>query len=87
MKEIQKKLDDLFLKAGQYNRYQFIIVTLFIFQFLCSQFFHENFNFLTSNPIINFNNTEIKPDALWCKEHNNPSGRKANTYNINYIGL
>ena len=72
MKEIQKKLDDLFLKAGQYNRYQFIIVTLFIFQFLCSQFFHENFNFLTSNPIINFNNTEIKPDTLWCKEHNNP---------------
>ena len=76
MKEIQKKLDDLFLKAGQYNRYQFIIVTLFIFQFLCSQFFHENFNFLTSNPIINFNNTEIKPDALWCKEHNNPKNLK-----------
>ena len=72
MKEIQKKLDGLFLKAGQYNRYQFIMVTLFILQFLCSQFFHENYNFLTSNPIINFNNTEIKPDALWCKNHNNP---------------
>ena len=72
MKEIQKKLDNLFLKAGQYNRYQFIMVSLFVFQFLCSQFFHENYNFLTSNPIINFNNTEIKPDARWCKNHNNP---------------
>ena len=72
MKEIQKKLDDLFLKAGQYNRYQFIMVTLFIFQFLCSQFFHENYHFLTSNPIIKFNNTEIKPNARWCKNHNNP---------------
>ena len=69
----QKKLDDLFLKAGQYNRYQFIMVTLFIFQFLCSQFFHENYNFLTSNPIIKFNNTEIKPNARWCKNHNNPT--------------
>ena len=69
MKEIQKNLDNLFLKAGQYNRYQFIIVAIFAVQFLCSQFFHVNFTYLTANPIISFNGVDIKPNINWCKEH------------------
>ena len=71
MKEIQKKLDDLFLKAGQYNRYQFIIAVLFTFQFLCSQFFHANYSFLTSSPIIVVNKTELKPNPTFCSLYNN----------------
>ena len=71
MKEIQKKLDNLFLKAGQYNRYQFIMAFLFTLQYLCSQFFHINYTFLTSNPIVHYNNIDIKPDSLWCKNENN----------------
>lgn len=71
MKEIQKKLDNLFLKAGQYNRYQFIMAILFTFQFLCSQFFHINYTYLTSNPIVQYNKTNIKPDVLWCLNENN----------------
>ena len=66
MKEIQKNLDNLFLKAGQFNRYQFIIVALFSIQFLCSQFFHVNFIYLTANPLINFNGISIKADANFC---------------------
>ena len=73
MKEIQKKLDNLFIKAGQYHRYQFIILTLFTLQFLGSQFFHVNFTYLTSYPIIYFNNTEIKIDAEWCRKYYNES--------------
>ena len=73
MKEIQKKLDNLFIKAGQYHRYQFIILTLFTLQFLGSQFFHVNFTYLTSYPIIYFNNTEIKIDAEWCRKYYNGS--------------
>ena len=71
MKEIQKKLDNLFLKAGQYNRYQFIMAILFTFQFLCSQFFHINYTYLTSNPIVQYKKTNIKPDVLWCLNENN----------------
>ena len=73
MKEIQKKLDNLFIKAGQYHRYQFIILALFTLQFLGSQFFHVNFTYLTSYPIIYFNNTEIKIDAEWCRKYYNGS--------------
>ena len=74
MKEVlQKKLDNLFIKAGQYNKYQFVIVTLFTLQFLGSQFFHVNFSYLTSYPIIHFNNTEVKIDADWCKNYYNKS--------------
>ena len=74
MKEVlQEKLDNLFIKAGQYNKYQFVIVTLFTLQFLGSQFFHVNFSYLTSYPIIHFNNTEVKIDADWCKNYYNKS--------------
>ena len=68
MKEIQRKLDYLFTKAGQYNKYQFIIVTLFFFQFICSQFFHNNFPYLIARPFIEINNKEIRIDPYICKE-------------------
>ena len=71
MKEIQKKLDYLFNKAGQYNKYQFIIVTLFFLQFICSQFFHNNFSYLTSRPFILLNNTEIRIEPYICKKYFN----------------
>ena len=66
MQVVQKKLDNLFLKSGGKYRYQSIILTLFTLQFLCSQFFHVNFTYITSKPIINLNNTEIKLDSLIC---------------------
>ena len=69
MKDLQKKLDLTLLKAGQYNRYQFIIVILFSLQFMCSQFFHNNFSYLITRPfIINKNNTKIRIDPHICKE-------------------
>ena len=71
MKEIQKKLDYLFIKAGQYNRYQFIIAILFFFQFICSQFFHNNFSYLISRPFILINNEEIRIEPYICKKYFN----------------
>ena len=66
MKEIQKNLDLIFKKAGQFNRYQIIIVILFSLQFICSQFFHNNFSYLTARPFIIFNNTEIRIEPKIC---------------------
>ena len=66
MQEIQKKLNNLFLKAGGKYRYQSIILTLFTLQFLCSQFFHVNFTYITSKPIIKINDTEVKLDSVIC---------------------
>jgi len=69
MKDLQEKLDLTLLKAGQYNRYQFIIVILFSLQFMCSQFFHNNFSYLTTRPFIMYkNNTKIRIDPNICKE-------------------
>ena len=69
MKDLQEKLDLTLLKAGQYNRYQFIIVILFSLQFMCSQFFHNNFSYLTTRPFIMYkNNTIIRIDPNICKE-------------------
>ena len=62
MKEIQKKLDNLFIKAGQYHRYQFIILALFTLQFLGSQFFHVNFTYLT---FANLNFQPLKISVNW----------------------
>ena len=71
MKEIQKKLDNLFIKAGIYNRYQLIMVILFFLQFICSQFFHNNFPNLTSRPFIIINDTEIRIDPNICNKYFN----------------
>ena len=69
MKEIQNKLDSIFIKAGHFNRYQFIIVTLFFLQLICSQFFHNNFSYLTSRPLIIINNTELRIDSYICDKY------------------
>ena len=55
MEEISKKLDNLLSKAGQENRYQYIIVMLFLFQFLCSNFLNSSLLYLqlSSYLIIN----------------------------------
>ena len=58
MKELQKKLDLTLSKAGQYNRYQIIIVILFSLQFMCSQFFHNNFTYLITRPFIIYKNNK-----------------------------
>lgn len=71
MKDIQQKLDLTLLKAGQYNKYQFIIVILFSFQFMCSQFFHNNFSYLTTRPFIILNDTEIRIDPFICNQYFN----------------
>ena len=69
MKELQKKLDLTLSKAGQYNRYQIIIVILFSLQFMCSQFFHNNFSYLITRPFIIYkNNTKIRIDPKICNE-------------------
>ena len=72
---IQKKIDILFTKAGQYNKYQFSIVILFFFQFVCSQFFHNNFSNLISRPFINLNNTYIRIEPNICKQYFNESNK------------
>ena len=69
MKIVQKKLDNLFLKAGQQNKYQYIIITLFTLQFLCSQFFHVNFIYITSQPRVKINETETKLDSIVCEKY------------------
>ena len=62
----------ILLKAGQYNRYQFIIVILFSLQFMCSQFFHNNFSYLTTRPFIMYkNNSQIRIDPRICEEYFN----------------
>ena len=71
MKLIQNKLDIIFSKAGQYNKYQFIIIILFTLQLTCSQFFHNNFSYLTSRPFIKINNTEIRIEPYICKKYFN----------------
>lgn len=71
MKKVQKKLDLIFNKAGEFNRYQFIIVTLFTFQYICSQFFHSNFSYLTARPFIVIDNKEKRIDPDICEKHFN----------------
>lgn len=50
IKEIGAKLDKLLEKAGQFNKYQFIILILFSLQFICSQFFNRGISFLEKTP-------------------------------------
>ena len=71
MKVIQKKLDLIFSKAGNYNKYQIIITILFTLQLACSQFFHNNFSYLTSRPFILINNTVVRIEPHICDEYFN----------------
>jgi len=70
---IQNKIDDIFTKAGQYHRYQCIIVASFFLLYICSQFFDNNFSYLTSRPFININNADIRLDPKICKQYFNDS--------------
>ena len=58
IKEIGAKLDKLLEKAGQFNKYQFIILILFSFQFICSQFFNRGLSFLETKPYVFYNSSE-----------------------------
>lgn len=58
IKEIGAKLDKLLEKAGQFNKYQFIILILFSFQFICSQFFNRGVTFLETKPYVFFNSSK-----------------------------
>ena len=69
MKKVQKNLDSVFLKAGRHNRYQIIIVTLFTFQFLCCQFFHMNYPYITSQPRIKIDDSEIRLNSIACDKY------------------
>ena len=72
MKDIQIKLDLIFYKAGQFNRYQIIIVTLFTLQFICSQFLHNSFTYLTSRPFITINSTiDMRIEPSICNKYFN----------------
>ena len=72
MEEISKKLDNLLSKAGQENRYQYIIVILFLFQFLCSNFLNSSLLYLQSTPyvIINHEKTSQKLNYTICELKN-----------------
>ena len=50
--EVGAKLDKLLEKAGQFNKYQFIILILFTFQFILVQFFNTGLFFLSSKPYV-----------------------------------
>ena len=50
--EVSAKLDKLLEKAGQFNKYQFIILILFTFQFILAQFFNTGLFFLSSKPYV-----------------------------------
>jgi len=58
IKEIGGKLDKLLEKAGQFNKYQFIILVLFSFQFICSQFFNRGVSFLETKPYVFYNSSD-----------------------------
>ena len=59
MKELSKKLDNVFKKAGLFNKYQIIIVLIFIFQFTSCQYFNIAVPYLDDPPyIFLLNNTE-----------------------------
>ena len=69
----QNKIDNIFTKAGQCHKYQCIIVFLFILLYICTQFFNNNFAYLTSRPFINLNNTAIRLDPKICSQYFNDS--------------
>ena len=50
--EVSAKLDKLLEKAGQFNKYQFLILILFTFQFILAQFFNTGLFFLSSKPYV-----------------------------------
>ncbi len=59
MKELSKKLNNVFKKAGLLNKYQIIIVLIFIFQFTSCQYFNIAVPYLDDPPyIFLLNNTE-----------------------------
>ncbi len=71
MEDISKSLDELLAKAGQANRYQFIIVILFLFQFICSNFLNSCLPYLQSPPFIILQNTteSIKLNYTLCEKN------------------
>ena len=70
MEDISKSLDELLAKAGQANRYQFIIVILFLFQFICSYFLNSGLAYLQTPPYIILENTteSIKLNFTLCEQ-------------------
>ena len=56
--EVSQKLDLLLDKAGQFGRYQIVILILFFFQLILTQFFKTGLFFLTSKPYIFINETK-----------------------------
>ena len=70
MEDIINNLDELLAKAGQANRYQFIIVILFLIQFICSDFLNTGLPYLQNQPYIILNNTNesIKLNYTLCEQ-------------------
>ena len=54
--EISGQLDKILEKAGQFNRYQFTILTLFTFQYILAQFFNTGLFFLSEKPTVKLKN-------------------------------
>ena len=71
MEDIINNLDELLAKAGQANRYQFIIVILFLIQFICSDFLNTGLPYLQNQPYIILNNTNesIKLNYTLCEKN------------------
>ena len=52
MNEVAIKLDNLLLKAGQINYYQFQITCLLLIEIICADFFSQCLHFLERRPFV-----------------------------------
>ena len=59
MNEVAIKLDNLLLKAGQINYYQFQITCLLLIEIICADFFSQCLHFLERRPFVLINDSKI----------------------------
>ena len=80
MKDLSKKLDQVLKKAGLSNRYQIILVLLFIFQFTFCEYLNVAVPYLDDLPFVFFPN-KLESELLEFKDCQN---NKSNKYDIDY---
>ena len=80
MKDLSKKLDHVLEKAGLSNRYQIILVLLFIFQFTFCEYLNVAVPYLDDLPFVFFKD-KLESELLEFKDCQN---NKNNTFDIDY---
>ena len=65
MQEVCHKIENLFLKAGQFNRYQIIITVLFTLEFCCTHFLNYCIPYFERLPEINTKGVEITQEFYY----------------------